>query len=179
MNPALTPALRWLRALDARVARWERGAAVALLAVTVVIVILQVFFRYVLNSSLSWSEEAARYLFIWAALLGFSSSVEAGRLFSFEMLAARLPPTGRRICAALFALAAVAFLWALVVHGGSLAAKTMSQSSPAIGMPMAIAYAALPVGGVLIALHFLARLGAPTSAETASAPPSTATASAQ
>ena len=160
--------MRWLRTLDARVARWERGAAVALLAVTVVIVILQVFFRYVLNSSLSWSEEAARYLFIWAALLGFSSSVEAGRLFSFDMLAARLPPTGRRICAALFALAAVAFLWALVVHGGALAAKTMSQSSPAMGMPMAFAYAALPVGGVLIALHFLAQLGAPLSGGSAS-----------
>ena len=164
--------MRWLRALDVRVARWERGAAVALLAVTVVIVILQVFFRYVLNSSLSWSEEAARYLFIWAALLGFSSSVEAGRLFSFDMLAARLPPAGRRLCAALFALAAVAFLWALVVHGGSLVAKTMSQSSPAMGMPMAIAYAALPVGGVLIALHFLARLGAPPAADGASTPSS-------
>lgn len=155
-------------------ARWERGAAVALLAVTVVIVILQVFFRYVLNSSLSWSEEAARYLFIWAALLGFSSSVEAGRLFSFEMLAARLPPAGRRLCAALFALAAVAFVWALVVHGGSLAAKTISQSSPAMSMPMAFAYAALPVGGVLIALHFLARLGAPPSGDAAATPPSAA-----
>ena len=68
-----------LRTIDRVVARWERGAAVALLAVTVVIVVLQVFFRYVLNSSLSWSEEAARYLFIWAALLGFSSCVEARR----------------------------------------------------------------------------------------------------
>ena len=170
--------MRWLRALDARVARCERGTAVALLAVTVVIVILQVFFRYVLNSSLSWSEEAARYLFIWAALLGFSSSVEAGRLFSFEMLAAKLPPAGRQVCAALFALAAVAFLWALVVHGISLAVRTMSQSSPAMGMPMAIAYAALPVGGVLIALHFLARLGTPPSDESAVAPPSSGSAAA-
>ena len=153
-----------LRKIDRVAARWERGAAVGLLAITVVIVILQVFFRYVLNSSLSWSEEAARYLFIWAALLGFSSSVEAGRLFSFEMFAARLPLAGRRICAALFAIAAVAFLWTLVFHGASLVAKTMSQSSPAIGMPMALAYAALPVGGVLITLHFLAALGAPAPA---------------
>jgi TRAP-type C4-dicarboxylate transport system permease small subunit len=141
------------------VARWERGTAVALLAVTVAIVVLQVFFRYVLNSSLSWSEEAARYLFIWAALLGFSSSVEAGRLFRFEMLAARLPPAGRRVCAALFACAAVAFIGVLVFNGGLLVAHTASQSSPAMEMPMAIAYAALPVGGILMAIHFLAALG--------------------
>lgn len=168
--------MTWLWKLDRVVARWERGAAVSLLGITVVIVILQVFFRYVLNSSLSWSEEAARYLFIWAALLGFSSSVEAGRLFSFEMLAARLPPAGRRVCAALFAIAAIAFLWALVVHGGSLVAKTMSQSSPAMSMPMALAYAALPVSGVLIALHFLARLGAAPATPGAGAADSSAAA---
>lgn len=154
--------MHWLRSLDRVVARWERGAAVALLALTVIIVVLQVFFRYVLESSLSWSEEAARYLFIWAALLGFSSSVEARRLFSFEMLVARMSRTGKRVCAALNVLAAVAFLWVLVVDGSGLVARTFSQSSPAMGMPMAIAYAALPVGGILVALHFLAALGATT-----------------
>lgn len=152
-----------LRRIDRVVARWERGTAVALLAVTVAIVVLQVFFRYVLNSSLSWSEEAARYLFIWAALLGFSSSVEAGRLFRFEMLAARLPPAGRLVCAALFACAAIAFIGVLVFNGSLLVAHTTSQSSPAMGMPMAVGYAALPVGGILMAIHFLAALGAPAS----------------
>ena len=133
--------------MDRIVARWERGVAVALLGVTVIIVVLQVFFRYVLNSSLSWSEEAARYLFIWAALLGFSSSVEARRLFSFEMLAARLPAFGRRVCAGLYVIAALVFLWAIVVNGGLLAARTMSQTSPAMGLPMAAAYAAFANGG--------------------------------
>ena len=150
-----------LRTIDAAVARWERGAAVALLAVTVLIVVLQVFFRYVLGSSLGWSEEAARYLFIWAAVLGFSSCVEARRLFSFEMIAAALPPAGRRLCSALFVIAACVFVWVLVVDGGALVAGTLTQTSPAIGVPMAAAYAALPVGGVLIALHLLAALGTP------------------
>ena len=40
----------------------------------------------------------------------------------------------------------------------------MTQTSPAIGVPMAAAYAALPVGGVLIAIHLLAALGAPAPA---------------
>ena len=145
--------------LDAAVARAERGVAVTLLAVTVTLVILQVFFRYVLNSSLSWSEEAARYLFIWAAVLGFSSSVEARRLFRFDMVAQRLPPAGAAVCVGLYALATVGFLWALIVSGGALVAGTVSQTSPAIRVPMALPYAALPVGGLLIGLHFLASLG--------------------
>ena len=150
-----------LREFDSAVARVERGAAVMLLAVTVALVILQVFFRYVLNSSLSWSEEAARYLFIWSAVLGFSSSVEAQRLFRFDMVARRLPPLGARLCAGLYGAAAVAFLWALVVSGRALVAGTSSQTSPAMGLPMALPYAALPLGGLLIALHFLAGMGAP------------------
>lgn len=162
-----------LQQLDAAVARAERGVAVALLAVTVTLVILQVFFRYVLNSSLSWSEEAARYLFIWAAVLGFSSSVEARRLFRFDMVAQRLPPAGAAVCVALYAIATVAFLWALIVSGGALVAGTTSQTSPAIRLPMALPYAALPVGGLLIGLHFLASLG---GGATRRAPPHRATA---
>ena len=150
-----------LARLDRFVARSERGVAVALLVATVVIVVLQVFFRYVLNSSLGWSEEAARYLFIWAAVLGFSSAVEARRLFSFELIAHALPPRGQQICRVLFGLAAIAFLWVLVADGGKLVAGTLAQTSPAIGVPMGIPYAALPVGAVLIALHLLAQLIAP------------------
>lgn len=146
-----------LAAVDRVVARWERRLAVLLVAAVVTIVALQVFFRYVLNSSLGWSEEAARYLFMWAAVLGFSSAVEAKRLFSFELLATNLPPAGKRICTALFVLAATLFLWVLVVDGGALVLRTLTQTSPAIGIPMAVPYAALPVGAVLIALHLIAR----------------------
>lgn len=148
-----------IRAIDRALARLERLAAVALLVVTVTIVVAQVFFRYVLNSSLGWSEEAARYLFIWSAALGFSSCVEAKRLFSFDMLVSILGPTARRLCALLFAGAAAVLLWVLIVDGSRLAAATLSQHSPAIGVPIGAAYAALPVMGVLIALHLLASIG--------------------
>ena len=52
-----------LRTVDRIAARWERRTAVALLVVTVVLVVMQVFFRYVLNSSLSWSERVKVGLF--------------------------------------------------------------------------------------------------------------------
>jgi TRAP-type C4-dicarboxylate transport system permease small subunit len=162
-----------LRAVDRTVARLERGAAVALLAVTVALVILQVIFRYVLNSSLSWSEEAARYLFIWSAVLGFSSSVHARRLFSFDMVARRLSARGRAICAGLFLIAAAGFLWALVIGGSALVAGTASQTSPAMSLPMSVPYAALPVAGVLIVLHLLAGLGAPAPVVTTHDPVAT------
>jgi TRAP-type C4-dicarboxylate transport system permease small subunit len=144
-----------LRRLDGAVAGIERAAAVALLAAAVVVVLLQVFFRHVLNSSFSWAEEAARYLFVWASLLGFSSVVEARGLFGFELVYARLVPRARLACRLLFALAVLGFLWALVVGGLQLAVQAASQRSPAMGLPMALPYAALPLGGLGTALHFL------------------------
>lgn len=148
--------MKSLLSLDRWIARCERVTAVSLLSLTVCIVILQVFFRYVLNSSLSWSEEAARYLFIWASVLGFSSCIESRRLFSFDSVAVSLPLIGQKICKLLYVFSVIVFLWVLIYHGNSLVSLTMTQSSPAIGLPMAFAYAALPIGGVLMTLHFLA-----------------------
>jgi len=151
-------ALRWL---DEALARLERVIAVLLLVSTVVVVMLQVFFRFVLDDSLSWSEESARFMFIWSAILGFSSSVHARRLFSFDMLFGRLSARGRRVCGAVYTLAAAGFVWVLVVDGARLVERTTSQFSAAIGVPMAWPYAALPVGGVLVAIHLLVQLLAP------------------
>ena len=42
------------------------------LAIAVTVIFIQVVMRYIFNSSLSWSEELARYLYIWQGWLGIS-----------------------------------------------------------------------------------------------------------
>ena len=41
----------------------------------VVIIFLQVVMRYVFNNSLTWSEEIARYIFLWQIWIGVSYAV--------------------------------------------------------------------------------------------------------
>ena len=49
--------------------------SLAILGITMAaVIILQVIFRYVLNHSLFWSEELARYLLVWLTFLGASSA---------------------------------------------------------------------------------------------------------
>ena len=60
-----------------KVIRWlddylEEVLLVAALAAMAVIMGVQVFCRYVLGASLSWSEELTRYIFIWAGFLSIS-----------------------------------------------------------------------------------------------------------
>lgn len=61
----LTP----LSLLNAMLGVWARNAAAALMFVMTLIILLQVFFRYVLGNSLSWTEELAKILMVWSAFL--------------------------------------------------------------------------------------------------------------
>ena len=56
------------RALD----QGLEGLCVALLAITVTLTVLQVFYRYILGASLAWTEELARFTFVWSVFLGFA-----------------------------------------------------------------------------------------------------------
>ncbi len=51
--------------------------AVVALAVTIILLSLQVFFRYVLNASLTWSEEVSRFTYVWFVYLGVSMAVRS------------------------------------------------------------------------------------------------------
>ena len=48
----------------------EISVCVVLMSTMTVLLAVQVFMRYVMGASLSWSEEIARYLFIWLIYLG-------------------------------------------------------------------------------------------------------------
>ena len=61
--------LRGLAGFNYQISKFARNLAGWLLAVMVVMILSQVFFRYVLNDSLPWTEELAKYLMVWVACL--------------------------------------------------------------------------------------------------------------
>lgn len=140
----------------------ERALAallVVLMAAAVANVLWQVASRFVLGSPSSFTDELARYLLVWIGLLGAAHAAGQRLHLAVDVLPARLG--GRRrealgvlaqACAALFAVAA------LVVGGSRLVALTweLDQRSAALGIPLGVVYAALPVSGALIAFHSVA-----------------------
>ena len=64
-----------------KIIRWlddnlEEALLIALLVMMTLLMGLQVFSRYILNASLSWSEELTRYLFIWSGFLSISYCIK-------------------------------------------------------------------------------------------------------
>ena len=132
------------------------GAAVAAMAV---VISYQVFGRYVLDHTPSWSEELARYLMVWLTMLGAAAVIREGGHIAVTTLIDMLSPAARRVALALRDVALVSTCGILVWWGIGFAQQNASQESAAMDLPMSIPYAALPVGAALIALLvLLARL---------------------
>lgn len=127
---------------------WLSGAGLVAMSL---IILWQVFARYVLNASPSWSEQLALYVLVWTVLLGAAAGVREG--FHIRITAAHdaLAPPARRW--ALIASHAVTGLIGtfLTVYGAQLVARLWAYDIPTLGLPRGSAFLPLPVAGALIA----------------------------
>jgi TRAP-type C4-dicarboxylate transport system permease small subunit len=123
-----------------------------------IVVVAQVFFRYVLNDSLVWAEEFVRYALLWSVLLGASLVSERREHINVDFLREQLTPRGQRVLDLINAGVVLCFCACLVWFGIKLAQRSAFAVSPAAGFPMAWVYAAMPIGGVLIGFFTLQSL---------------------
>lgn len=135
--------------------RANEAVIVAMGAVMVVLVIGNVFCRYVLNFSLVWAEEVSQYLMVWVAFLGAGLALRQGRHVAVEMLQEQLPSGARRGLRWGLLAAVLAFLVATTVLGCMFAWFARDMETPVLNISMAIPYAAVPIGCALLAIHLV------------------------
>ncbi len=129
-------------------------AGMILISVMFIVVILQVFCRYVLNNALSWPEELAQPLMVWAVFLGASMGLKRRMHLGMTIIVRLLPPSMRAIIQlaiesliAVFAFAMVRYGWAISVFVGS------KQLSPYLNIPYFYFYTSVATGGVLLLIQ--------------------------
>lgn len=138
----------------------------AMLAVLVAALVWQVVGRYVFSRAPAWSEELARFLMVWITMLGAGVALRARAHIEVTALPDALPPGPRAVVLALRDLVVLAIAFVIAVYGLDLATLLARQQSPAFEVSMALPYAALPAGAVLIALMVvLARLAPAEAAQ--------------
>jgi TRAP-type C4-dicarboxylate transport system permease small subunit len=125
-------------------------------AILVVVSFAGVIFRYVLNDSLVWSEELARYLFIWIIFLGAAIGVRQGAHIALDIFVAGLPARIERGLLWIERVAIFVFALMILVPGRRLVEIGMSNLSPALEIPMGLVYAA-PVVSALLMISYLFR----------------------
>lgn len=123
-----------------------------------------VFYRYVLNASLTWADEVALLAFSWSVFLFASELVRQQSHVRITLLVERLPPTMRSLFERLSLLLVATFGALMLWAGWKFASFTAHQVSAALRYPLWLQSASVPVSGALIMLHSLPQLMQPTSA---------------
>lgn len=136
---------------------FEEYLCVWTMAIMTVIVFIQVVMRYVFSNSLSWSEELARFIFLWLSWIGASYAVRERSHFRVEMFANMIKGKKRIYFEYMILIAWFAFSFFLAWQGTMLLMflQETGQESAAMRIPMTWPYASVPIGSALMCIRLI------------------------
>ena len=121
-------------------------AALLLLAYMSCAILAQIIGRYFFNYSIAWSEETATFAQVWLILLGAGIAMRFNQHVGVDVLIRKAPLPVQRLCNGAGLLLGLWFLGVVVVGSLSMLSIGFMIKSPALQIPMAVPYMALPVG---------------------------------
>jgi TRAP-type C4-dicarboxylate transport system permease small subunit len=121
-------------------------------------VLVQVVLRYAFNSPLTWSEELARYLFIWCAFLGWIVASRRNSHLAMTFVVDRLPGAGRIAVAVLVQLATLLFAWLLGTRGLVLVRNNWDVENVAVPFNLGVVYLIEPIAAACMATYAIIAL---------------------
>ncbi len=128
---------------------------IILTGILVITVLTGVFFRYIIRDSLSWTEELARYLMIWAALLAVSVGIKDKEHVGIQLLIKQFPPVLTKLITFVVYIITIIFLGVLTIKGYQVADKAENQLSLALNISMYWPLMSIPVSGTLAIIQQL------------------------
>jgi TRAP-type C4-dicarboxylate transport system permease small subunit len=110
-----------------------------------------------MQSSLSWSEEFARYLFIWLIYIGISYGVKKNAHVAVTATDIVLSEIWRKRVKIIANLVFLAFAICAFYYGRQVCATIarLGQQTPAMDIPMWMVYAAVPTGFCLTSIRLV------------------------
>jgi TRAP-type transport system small permease protein len=148
-EPSAAPLARLTAALD----RWTCAVCVALFVAILVVMVFQVTFRYALNAPLTWTEELARYLFIWACFLGAPVAMRRGNHVTIAFVSGRLSRGASRVVGAAILGMSLVFFLQLAIQGAILTVRSHTVEAITLPIPWSLIYLAVPLSAVLMILQ--------------------------
>jgi TRAP-type C4-dicarboxylate transport system permease small subunit len=124
-------------------------------------VVWGVFTRHILHEQAQWTEELARFLLIWVALLGGAVAFGTKGHLGVDYFTGKFHPEARKLMAVAAHLVVLFFACAIFLYGGGRVvadALAMEQTTPALGWKMGHVYLALPIAGIFMVLYTIENL---------------------
>jgi TRAP-type C4-dicarboxylate transport system permease small subunit len=142
------------RALD-HFCRVLSHVMVLFLALMVVMVFGNVVLRYGFNSGIMVSEELSRWLFVWMTFLGALVALREHGHLGTDMVVARLPVHGKKVCLGIGQLLMLSMCWLMFRGAWQQTLINWGTESPVMGASMGWFYASGLFFAVFAALFLL------------------------
>lgn len=120
------------------------------------LIFMQVVNRYIFGTTFEWTEELARFLFVWVVFLGSALIMgESGHL-AVQILPTKLKGTTSGLVLEMFVnLCSYAFTMLLLVQGAKMTSVMTFQMAPGLGISMSLVYSIIPISACLMLLYLL------------------------
>lgn len=118
-----------------------------------VLVLAQVVCRYVLASPLVWSEELARYAFMWLGMLAWSLGSRRRSHIAITFLSDRFPAGARLALGIAVQASIIVFCGLLAWHGVDLTQRNLDLPTVTLPIGFALVYAIVPAGAAMMVMY--------------------------
>ena len=136
-----------------RVEKYTLNITMAICAVMLVVAWMHVTRRYVFNSALTWSEEFLRFTIVWYALLSASILHKRNGHLGITIIRERFPEVVQRFLRRMVIYLGTLTVLLVTIFGFVLVFGTWAQITPALGIPVGLPYAAIPVSFLLMTVY--------------------------
>lgn len=144
---------RFIKIVDNLISFVGRTLSAICLIVVLVSIFAQVFCRFLLGFSLTWSEEVGRYLLIWISFAGFGVLAKEKKMMSIMLLVDLLPEKLKIAAKILADLLSITFMLIVCYYGFLLVGFTMMQVTVVTEIPMGYVYIVIPIGAAFYVIH--------------------------
>jgi TRAP-type C4-dicarboxylate transport system permease small subunit len=123
-----------------------------------VIVGANVFARFILNSSLGWADELARFIFIWISFLGAVFAYTTDDHVGLNFVVAKIKSARVQNIVNLISDLLVLLVVGFITYYGYIVAVSATNVSPALYIPMSFVYSVVPVSGLMMVFVNLTKI---------------------
>lgn len=128
---------------------------ITLLVLMVIIIGVQVFCRYFLNFTPSWSEDLSLLFMIWFSFLGIALGVKRDTHLSIEFFFNRLSKNFQRFITDFNYILILFFSYILFTRGIILVRMTLNSKMPSLKVPTSVLYIVIPIMSIIIIIFLI------------------------
>jgi TRAP-type C4-dicarboxylate transport system permease small subunit len=136
----------WTARLE-RLSAWSAGA---FLVLTIADILLGVFQRYFLGSSMIWSEEVARFSLLWLVMLGATGAFLRGDHMAIDFVIKKMPVPLQKLASLVRLLISAGMLGLMISLGLTNALSMWHMKTMALNIPKTFPLLSVPVGLILL-----------------------------